>query len=192
MINFVGLSHINIVVENISEGIEYYKKIFNAIPLQEFPHFKNIGFAKSAGFLETPENIDVSIVFLQIPNTNITLELMQYHSPKAVNKIEFNKLTYQSGNVGHIALKVNDIDKAFAYLKTCPEVKLISQNKEYKPYKIDQITVDEFKFFDKTLEKSQADKENVCDIVSQIKYFYFIDKYGIQWELEEGHSDIGE
>lgn len=192
MINFVGLSHINIVVENISEGIEYYKKIFNAIPLQEFPHFKNIGFAKSAGFLETPENVDVSIVFLQIPNTNITLELMQYHSPKAVNKIEFNKLTYQSGNVGHIALKVNDIDKAFAYLKTCPEVKLISQNKEYKPYKIDQITVDEFKFFDKTLEKSQADKENVCDIVSQIKYFYFIDKYGIQWELEEGHSDIGE
>lgn len=42
------------------------------------------------------------------------------------------------------------------------------------------------------MENNQAAKQSVCDIVSKIRYFYFIDKYGIQWEFEQGHSDIGE
>ena len=62
MIKLKGLSHINIVVEDINSGIEYYKKIFNAIPLQQFSNFKNVGFAKSAGFIDRPETVDVSIV----------------------------------------------------------------------------------------------------------------------------------
>lgn len=46
-------------------------------------------------------------------------------------------------------------------------------------------------FFDEELEKDKKQKEDVCNIVSNIKYFYFIDKYGVQWELEQGHNDIG-
>lgn len=192
MINFTGLSHINIVVNSINEGIEYYKTIFNATPLQIFPNFKNVGFAKSAGFMGNPETIDVSIVFLQIPNANVTLELMEYHNPKGVNKKESNKLTHQIGNIGHIALKVNNIENAFEYLKSCNEVQLISNHPEYKPYKIDNITTNEFQFFDKTLENDINEKQNVCNIVGQTKYFYFVDKYGVQWELEQGHNDIGD
>lgn len=146
MIKFEGLSHINIVVDDINSGIEYYKKIFQVIPLQQFPHFKNIGFAKSAGFMEKPETVDVSIVFLQIPNTNITIELMDYHNPKGIKKREEKKLTHQIGNTGHIALKVSDINGAFEYLKSCSDVKLISNHTEYKPYKIDNIKPHEFKF----------------------------------------------
>ena len=29
-------------------------------------------------------------------------------------------------------------------------------------------------------------------ILSQVRYFYFVDKYGLQWEFEQGHSDIGD
>ena len=192
MIKLKGLSHINIVVEDINSGIEYYKKIFNAVPLQQFSNFKNVGFAKSAGFIDRPETVDVSIVFLQLPNTNVTIELMDYHNPKGINKIETNKSTYQIGNVGHIALKVDNIDSAFEYLKSSAEVKFISSHVEYQPYKIDNITPKEFKFFDESLEQRAEEKQKVCDIISNIKYFYFVDKYGIQWELEEGHSDIGE
>ena len=34
-------------------------------------------------------------------------------------------------------------------------------------------------------------KQEVYDIIGGIWCFYFIDKFGIQWECEEGHTDIG-
>lgn len=188
MINFKGLSHINIVVDDINSGIEYYKKLFNVIPLQKLSHFKNIGFAKSAGFIENPENIELSIVFLQLPNTNFVIEMMEYHNPKGIKKIDSNKLTYQIGNVRRIALKVDNIENAFDYLKSATDVQFISDSPEYKPYKIDNITPKEFEFFDDKLEQDLTIKQNVCNIVNQIKYFIFIDQYGIQWELEQGNT----
>ena len=36
-----------------------------------------------------------------------------------------------------------------------------------------------------------AEKEKVCGIIGKIRFFYIVDKYGIQWEFEEGHTDIG-
>ena len=188
MINLKGLSHINIVVDDINSGVEYYKKLFNAIPLQKLSHFKNVGFAKSAGFIENPEKIELSIVFLQLPNTNFVIEMMEYHNPKGIKKIDSNKLTYQIGNVRRIALKVDNIENAFDYLKSATDVKFISDSPEYKPYKIDNITPKEFEFFDDKLEQDLTIKQNVCNIVNQIKYFIFIDKYGIQWELEQGNT----
>ncbi|UQY80368.1 bleomycin resistance protein [Candidatus Hepatincola sp. Av] len=188
MINLKGLSHINIVVDDINSGVEYYKKLFNAIPLQKLSHLKNVGFAKSAGFMENPEKIELSIVFLQLPNTNFVIEMMEYHNPKGIKKIDSNKLTYQIGNVRRIALKVDNIENAFDYLKSATDVKFISDSPEYKPYKIDNITPKEFEFFDDKLEQDLTIKQNVCNIVNQIKYFIFIDKYGIQWELEQGNT----
>jgi len=76
-INFIKLSHINIIVDDIENGANYYKKLFNAEENIEFPHFKNTGFSKSAGFMLKPNQVDVTIRFLSIPSANITLELMQ-------------------------------------------------------------------------------------------------------------------
>ncbi|MBQ5849261.1 MAG: hypothetical protein IIW54_00345 [Lachnospiraceae bacterium] len=45
--------------------------------------------------------------------------------------------------------------------------------------------------FDEELETDVKAKDNVVAIISNTKYFYFIDKYGVQWEFEEGHTDIG-
>ena len=190
MIEFDSLGHINIVVGDTKEAIEFYQTIFGAIPHQSFPNFKNIGFAKSAGFLDNPEEVNVTITFLEIPGASVFLELMEYHAPKDNSQIEYKK-TNQLGGPRHIALRVKNIDEAFAYLKKQDGILMINTSDEYKPFRIDNIQPHEFYFFDKSKEASADEKQKVCDIVSQIRYFYFLDKYGIQWELEQGHSDIG-
>jgi len=191
-IQFVGLGHICIVVDDINSATKYYKKIFNATPYQDFPKFKNIGFAKAAGFLDKPEDVIVTIRFLNLPNTNIFLELMQYHNPcNPIAKIEFKK-TNEVGGIRHISLKVKNIDDSFAFLKTQNDVKMINASSNYMPYKIDAINQDEFYFYDSELENNKNKKLEVCGVIGSIKYFYFLDKYGIQWELEQGHDEIGE
>ncbi|WP_127960346.1 VOC family protein [Serratia microhaemolytica] len=190
MIKFNGLGHINIVVSDINIASSYYRNLFGAIPQQEFPHFRNIGFAKSAGFLATPEQVTASIQFLEIPGAGVFLELMEYHQPLGITQRTEKKANDING-VGHICLRVHDIDNAFAQIKNSPETRLISDETSYRPFKIDTITPDEFHFFDPALENSQEEKQRVCDIIGKIRYFYFIDKYGVQWEFEEGHSDIG-
>ena len=35
-------------------------------------------------------------------------------------------------------------------------------------------------------------KQQTAKILSEVRYFYFIDKYGLQWEFEQGHTDIGD
>ncbi|MDR5615231.1 VOC family protein [Arsenophonus sp.] len=192
MFNIIGLGHINIVVDDLEAAILYYKKLFSAKQVQIFPHFKNIGFAKSAGFMDSPEEVDVSITFLEIPNTSIHIELMQYHSPVGTETDKKNKFSNNIGGIGHICLKINNIDEAFTHIKNMPDTKLIVNNENYQPYKIDNITPSEFQFIDIETENNKDAKENVCKIVSNIRYFYFIDKYGIEWEFEQGHTDIGQ
>lgn len=34
--------------------------------------------------------------------------------------------------------------------------------------------------------------KQAADILGNTKYFYFIDKYGLQWEFEQGYTDIGD
>ncbi|MBE5254429.1 VOC family protein [Mixta mediterraneensis] len=191
MLKITGLGHINVVVESITEGINYYKNLFECTPLQIFPHFRNKGFSFSAGFVENSEDIDVTICFVQIPETDITLELMEYHTPKG-NYNRTQKKTNDIGNVGHICLKVKNIDYAFEHIKTIPDTKLISSHDDYHPHKISPINVTSFTFFDESKNNNTIEKQTVCNIIKEIRYFYFIDKYGIQWEFEEGHDDIGQ
>ena len=191
MIKFSTLGHINIVVDDIEEATDFYVRSLGASPVQDFPHFRNLGFAKSAGFMENPEEVDVSIRFLQIPTPDgVYLELMQYHRPAGDESVRTFK-TNDQGGVRHVAFRVENIDETFAHLKGCEGVRMISDSPEYRPYKIDKITPEEFRFFDPSLESDESEKEKVCDIVGGIRYFYFIDPYGVQWELEQGHSDIG-
>lgn len=191
MIKYIGLGHICIIVDSVEQATEFYQRALGAIPIQEFPHFKNIGFAKAAGFLQEPEKVDVSISFLLLPGTKICLELMEYHSPLGNRKVEFFK-AYDVSGVRHVCLKVANIDEAFNHLKSISGITMINQSEEYQPFRIDQITPNDFKFFDLDLENSLEEKEKVCQVVGNTRYFYFLDPYGIQWELEQGHDDIGE
>lgn len=190
MIDFLGLGHINVVVDDIDAAIKHYIQIFNAKPQQIFRNFKNVGFSKSAGFMQNPGDVNVSIAFLEIPSTSIFIELMEYHYPVG-ELCSFDKRPNTRGGVGHVCIKVKGVERAFDHVRGVVGVTLISNDINYKPYKIDPISINDFVFFDEEKEKNKIEKEGVCKIIEKIKYFYFIDKYGVQWELEEGHHDIG-
>lgn len=189
MLEFKGLGHISLNVNDIDAAAEYYADLFGAKKLQKFPHLRNEGFAKSAGFLDEPDKVDVSIVFLEIPGTPVHLELFCYHNPTGTQNINYYR-TNDMGGPRHICLRVTDINAAFDSLKN-KEITLINQSVEYKPFKIDTITPEAFFFYDKTLDADLNEKKKVCNIIGNTRYFYFIDKYGIQWEFEQGHDDIG-
>ena len=118
------------------------------------------------------------------------IELMQYFNPLG-RVIEHYKKPNDMNCLGHIAFRIKNIDEAFNHVKNIKDVRFISDSEQYKPYKIDNIKTEDFIFFDKKLEADPAEKEKVRDIIGKIRFFYIVDKYGIQWELEEGHSDIG-
>jgi methylmalonyl-CoA/ethylmalonyl-CoA epimerase len=185
-----SLGHINIIVDDLEAATEHYCRILSCEPVQTFPHFKNIGFSKSAGFLTDPDKVDVSIRFLRIKTTGIFLELMEYHNPKGEDKIQVRR-TNDLGGPRHICLKVKNIHEAFSFIKSQKDIRLITDSPSYKPFKIDPITPDEFYFHDPKENANHESKLNICKIIAQISYFYFVDKYGIQWEFEEGHDDIG-
>jgi len=188
-IEFDGLGHINIVVDDIDEGVRFYSELFGAKPIQLFRNFKNTGFAKAAGFLSNPENILLSIAFMSIPNVNLTLELMEYHSPKTQADIHLSSISNISG-VRHIALKVKNIHEAYKHVMQIDGMTPINTDTQYKPYKIDAITPNDITLFGKQSDMT-AEKEYIAHIVGNTHYCYFIDKYGVQWELEQGHTDIG-
>lgn len=191
MLTITGLSHICINVDNIDNALACYQDLLGAKPLQIFPHFRNEGFAKSAGFGEDWDSVDVSIAFMALPANAMTLELMEYHAP-AGQVLDYDLATTDRRRVGHVALKVSGIDAAFAHVQAQPDTRMISQAPDYRPERISPITPADFRFFDPASEADSEQKQATADIISGIRYFYFVDRYGIQWECEEGHHDIGD
>ncbi len=183
MFKIKKLDHINIVVDDINEALNFYQNLLEAEKIHIFPHFKNAGFTKSAGFLCDPDMVDVTMAYLKIPNTETRIELFCFHYPKGNTTIQFKK-TNDFGGVRHVCLQVDDINAAFEFIKNFDGVTLINTSPEYKPYKIDKITTNQFDFFDEALEQDATKKQNIADLVAETSFFYFIDKYGVQWEFE--------
>ena len=67
VMKLTSFGHINIVVDDIDKATQFYQGSLGAVPVQDIPHFKNIGFARAAGFLDNPREVDVSIRFLALP-----------------------------------------------------------------------------------------------------------------------------
>lgn len=188
---FTGLSHVCIFVDDVEEAFEYYKRILGAVPNQHIPHWKNKGFFQAAGFIREAEEAEVSIGFMDVPGTNFTIELMCYHYPQGRKEPVIFKANDISG-ARHVALKVLNIDEAFVYIKTQPDVTLINTTEDYKVFQISKTEPSDFYFFDQAKENDPKEKQKAADILGNVKYFYFIDKYGLQWEFEQGHTDIGD
>lgn len=187
---FSGLSHVCIIVDNIIEAFAYYKRILGAVPDQCIPHYRNKGFYEAAGFVKNAEECDISIGFLTVPGAELTLEIMEYHKPRGRTV----PLIFDANDVSgarHVALKVTNIEEAFAYIKLQPDIRLINTTPDYKVYQISPTKPTDFYYFDPNKEADAAGKQAAADILGQIKYFYFIDRYGLQWEFEQGHIDIG-
>jgi methylmalonyl-CoA/ethylmalonyl-CoA epimerase len=54
MFSLDSLGHINVVMTDLEEATRFYQALFGASVEQTFPHFKNLGFARSAGFFGRP------------------------------------------------------------------------------------------------------------------------------------------
>ena len=177
MFSFDSLGHINVVVPDLEEATRFCQALFHASVEQTFPHFKNVGFARPAGFLDDPESVDVSIRFLKIPfgrSEDLFLELFVFHHPPGRQEITPRKTN----------------DEVFAHVKSLDGVHLINESPEYRPYFISPIKPRAIELPGAGGDNAGA-KEAICEIVKEIRFFYAIDRYGIEWEFEEGHADIG-
>ena len=191
MPQFTGLSHVCIFVDDMMEAVDYYQKLLGVVPDYYLSHWKNEGFFKAGGFVKEAADGDVSIAFVNVPGTKLTLELMQYHSPEGRKEPVFFAANDVSG-ARHVALKITNIDEAFLHIKSMPDTKLINETEDYQVFQISKTTPDEVHFFDQKTSETDERNQQTAKILSEVRYFYFIDKYGLQWEFEQGHTDIGD
>ena len=191
MPRFTGLSHVCIFVDDMMEAAAYYQKLLGAVPDHYLSHWRNKGFFQAGGFVQEAKDGDVSIAFLNVPGTKLTLELMQYHYPEGRKEPVIFAANDVSG-ARHVALKITNIEEAFEHIKSMPDTKLINETDEYRVFQISETQPSEVRFFDQDLRESDERNVQTAKILSGVRYFYFIDKYGLQWEFEQGHSDIGD
>lgn len=191
MPRFTGLSHVCIFVDDMMEAAAYYQKLLGAVPDHYLSHWRNKGFFQAGGFVREAKDGDVSIAFLNVPGTKLTLELMQYHYPEGRKEPVIFAANDVSG-ARHVALKITNIEEAFEHIKSMPDTRLINETDEYRVFQISETQPSEVRFFDQDLRESDERNVQTAKILSGVRYFYFIDKYGLQWEFEQGHSDIGD
>ena len=134
----------------------------------------------------------MSIRFLKIAfgrSADLFLELFTFHSPAGSQEITLKK-TNDMGGPKHVCLRVTNIDEVFAHVKSVPGVQLINDSPEYRPCLISPIEPREIELPHGVSDLAAA-KEAICETVKKIRFFYAIDRYGIEWEFEEGHAGIG-
>ncbi len=160
----LGMSHINVVVPDLDEASAFYQRVlgFKQACDQDGKKMDYQGvemkpFALDAGMLNGEVNVDVR--FLKHPQAGLYLELMKYHQPAGTQNIPLQPKTFDVGGPRHIAMEVSNCNEVFNYLKQQEGVTMINTNSDYHPVKLDGFP---------------------------ITFFYWVDQYGIQWEMEEG------
>lgn len=189
--NIVGLSHICIFVDDMEQAVDYYRALLGVQPDHCLSHWRNKGFFQAGGFVDEAADGDVSIAFVNVPGTKLTLELMQYHYPKGRTEPVIFAANDVSG-ARHVALKVTNIEAAFAHIQSMPDTRLINETEAYRVYQISKTRPEEVRFFDQAPGETDERNAETANILGQVRYFYFIDRYGLQWEFEQGHTDIGD
>nr|WP_300184311.1 VOC family protein [uncultured Agathobaculum sp.] len=189
--NIIGLSHICIFVDDMEQAVDYYRALLGVQPDHCLPHWRNEGFFRAGGFVDEAADGDVSIAFVNVPGTKLTLELMQYHYPKGRTEPVIFAANDVSG-ARHVALKVTNIEAAFAHVQSMPDTRLINETEAYRVYQISETQPSDVRFFDQAPGETDERNTETAKILGQVRYFYFIDRYGLQWEFEQGHTDIGD
>ncbi len=160
----LGTSHVNVIVPSVEEATEYYGRVLGfkqAIDKDgnkmDYTDVEMESFALDAGIMDGKVSVDVR--FLKHPQAGLYLELMTYHNPKGTTTVPEQPKTYDMGGPRHVAMEVSNCKEVFAYLQVQEGVTMINTSSQYKPVKLDGFP---------------------------ITFFYWIDQYGIQWEMEEG------
>lgn len=182
-----GFGHISITVDNIDTATLLYKELFGAVPIKHFLPVKDESWAKNIGFSKETEKVEVSNRFLLIPGINLYMELLQYHHPLSAKNICTNPSEIHG--VSHICLTVDNIDQIFRQLKQHKKLKIKCALDDYKkPLEINTVTEKDFYFFDEVLENDPLYKSKATYLTNTIRFFAFVDPYGVTWELEESEE----
>ena len=162
----LGMSHINIVVDDVEKATEFYQSALGFEmardaqgELMDYQGVTMSEFALDAGISDG--KVDVDVRFLKHPQAGMYLELMHYRYPKGNSKLPPQAKTYDLGGPRHVAMEVSNCNEVFHYLKAHSGVTMINTNNSYHPDKLDGFP---------------------------ITFFYWIDPYGVQWEMEEGRQ----
>lgn len=183
MLDIRSLGHINVVVPNTEEAEKYYCEIFAAKCIACFSNFKNEGMSKNFGL----EGLDVSLRIVKFTHCNIVLSLMQFHSPagqKEAGKYALNDL----GGPRHLGLNVENIETAYDFIKSRSDVEILNKP-DFRPVTYSTVSIEQFKLCDEKSESNATEKQRLADLLSKKKCFFFRDKYGVIWELEERYYE---
>lgn len=163
-----AVSHVNVVVQDIEVATEFYGTVLgfepaaNADGPMDYRGLELASFARNAGFHDGRVSLDVR--FLKHPEVGVYLELFTYRHPRGDQTIHRRK-TYDLGGVRHVALEVADAVAAHAFIRL--------QQDAYRK---------------RGLDIEILGQDHVPEEITPFpyKFFYWIDPWGVQWEMEQG------
>ena len=163
-----AISHLNVIVDDIDVATEFYSTVLgfeqasNDDGPMDYPGVDLASFARDAGFADGRVNLDIR--FLKHPEVGVHLELMTYHHPKGDQNVQ-RKRTNDMGGLRHVALEVPDAVAAHAFIR--------AQQQAYEK---------------RGLRIEILGQDHVPEELTPFpyKFFYWIDPWGVQWEMEEG------
>jgi catechol 2,3-dioxygenase-like lactoylglutathione lyase family enzyme len=165
----LGISHLNVVVEDIDVATEFYGTVLGFEPAvnddgpMDYPGVDLGSFARDAGFDDGRVNVDIR--FLKHAEVGLYIELFTYHHPigdQTVRRRNANDV----GGVRHVAIEVPDAAVAHEFIR--------HQQHEYAKRGL-------------RIEILGADDHVPEELTPYpYKFFYWIDPWGVQWEIEQG------
>ena len=163
-----AISHVNVVVDDIQVATEFYQTVLgferaaNAAGPMDYPGVDLASFARNVGFDDGRINLDIR--FLRHPEVGVYLELFTYHQPLGDQTIHRRK-TNDLGGIRHVAIEVPDAVAAHTFIR------LQQQAYGRRGLRIDVLGEDHI-------------PEEITPY--PYKFFYWIDPWGVQWEMEQG------
>jgi catechol 2,3-dioxygenase-like lactoylglutathione lyase family enzyme len=163
-----AISHLNVVVDDIEAATEFYGTVLgferaaNADGPMDYPGVDLASFARDAGFADG--RVDLDVRFLRHPRIGLYLELFTYRHPKGDQTVH-RRATNDLGGVRHVAIEVTDAVAAHAFIRR--------QRAAYA---------------ERGLDIEILGGDHVPEEIAPYPYtfFYWIDPWGVQWEMEQG------
>lgn len=163
-----AISHLNVVVDDMEVATEFYRTVLgfeqavNAYGPMDYPGVDLAWFARNAGFDDGRVSLDVR--FLKHAEVGVYLELFTYQYPRGDQTIR-RRRTNDLGGIRHVALEVADAVAAHAFIRF-----------QQKAYGKQGLHIE-------ILGQDHIPEEIAP---SPLKFFYWIDPWGVQWEMEQG------
>jgi catechol 2,3-dioxygenase-like lactoylglutathione lyase family enzyme len=163
-----AISHLNVVVDDIEAATEFYGTVLgfepaaNADGPMDYPGVDLASFARDAGFEDG--RVDLDIRFLKHPEMALYMELFTYRHPKG-DQTAHRHRTNDLGGIRHVAIEVPDAVAAYEFIRSHIEG-----------------------YAERGLKIEILGGDHVPEEITPYpyKFFYWIDPWGVQWEVEQG------